>query len=457
MTGPEQPDDEIEFGAIRESTPDYGLRPDRDPRLCAISCQSPSDKDLPIFIDLDVAHDIYQHAHSDTRVELGGVLMGAVCVDADGAPFVIVSDTIRAEHYEATKGSFKFTHDTWQAISRKRDEYPEGVRMVGWYHTHPDWGVFLSGMDLFICQNFFAGTHDLALVVDPCRNDIGWFQWVPGREQPQRTDGFYLTTSRHREREALEFANQLEGKIPMSFDHRQSLPANSPPVIVQVPTKSSSLSPIEAAFVIGLLLQTVIVAVIAWKMVVTETGQNSREVMVASGPSGANQNDPLSLARQQVIDQLLRDQPDAAELSRELPRLRGEINELTGTISGHERAIAMMSQELAKYEQERGRFEQQALIRTQENRELEEDKQRLQSEVVNTSAELAEIRSQARDAFVWYSDAVYLMALGIAIVLGVVIGVVGGIEWGRRKGLEAPAITKGADLDLGMGASDEST
>jgi proteasome lid subunit RPN8/RPN11 len=40
--------------------------------------------------------------------------------------------------------------------------------MVGWYHTHPDWGVFLSSMDMFICDNFF-NKLDVAYVIDPWR------------------------------------------------------------------------------------------------------------------------------------------------------------------------------------------------------------------------------------------------------------------------------------------------
>ena len=71
-----------------------------------------------------------------------------------GGRFVLVTDSLRAQHYESTKGSFKFTHDTWQEITRQRDQFGPDVQMVGWYHTHPGWGVFLSGMDLFICEHF---------------------------------------------------------------------------------------------------------------------------------------------------------------------------------------------------------------------------------------------------------------------------------------------------------------
>jgi proteasome lid subunit RPN8/RPN11 len=110
----------------------------------------------------------------------------------------MVVDSLRAEHYAATKGSFKFTHQTWSQITRRRDEMAPDLEMVGWYHTHPGWGVFLSGMDTFICRHFFARPLDLALVIDPCRDDRGWFCWVDGSAEPQRTSGFHVFTHRHR-------------------------------------------------------------------------------------------------------------------------------------------------------------------------------------------------------------------------------------------------------------------
>ena len=147
--------DEIQFGEVEEASPQKTLRPDRNKHFAVAPIGTPADGELPIYLDLDVAHDMEVHAQSDKTVELGGVLLGAQCTDDDGKPFVLITDSLRAAHYESTKGSFKFTHDTWSAISRERDEFPADLQMVGWYHTHPDWGVFLSGMDMFICDNFF--------------------------------------------------------------------------------------------------------------------------------------------------------------------------------------------------------------------------------------------------------------------------------------------------------------
>jgi proteasome lid subunit RPN8/RPN11 len=49
--------------------------------------------------------------------------------------------------------------------------------MVGWYHTHPGFGIFLSGMDLFIHQNFFTQLWHVAFVLDPRARTSGFFTW----------------------------------------------------------------------------------------------------------------------------------------------------------------------------------------------------------------------------------------------------------------------------------------
>ena len=56
--------------------------------------------------------------------------------------------------------------------------YPdESAIMVGWYHTHPGFGIFLSGMDQFIHQNFFTQKWHIALVLDPIAKSGGFFCW----------------------------------------------------------------------------------------------------------------------------------------------------------------------------------------------------------------------------------------------------------------------------------------
>lgn len=224
-------DPDIHFGDFEQASPTTHVRPDRNGQLAAVGVHTLAPDDLPIFVDMDAMREMVTHAHSDRQVELGGVLLGGQYQDDEGRSFVVVSDCLRARHYESTKGSFKFTHDTWEQITRERERLPPGLEMVGWYHTHPGWGVFLSGLDLFICDNFFNKPLDVALVIDPCRGDTGVFQWTGNpRERIRRTGGYFLFSSRFRRDELHQLANDLESQIMP-----ESVRSSVPPITVQLP------------------------------------------------------------------------------------------------------------------------------------------------------------------------------------------------------------------------------
>ncbi len=321
-------DPDIEFGEVEQTQHGQHLRPDRNKHFAVVACGMPKEDDLPVFVDLDAMRDMEAHALSNTKVELGGVLLGGQCEDGDGKPFVLVTDSLRAEHYEASKGSFKFTHDTWSEITRQRDEFPDDFRMVGWYHTHPDWGVFLSGMDTFICDHFFNRPLDVALVLDPCRGDRGWFQWSSGAgERLRRISGFYLIASRHRQQELEIFAAQLKGEFTMSTDPRLGgYPGPGglyPPSVVNVGNGRSSW---QGVAVLGMLtVQFLFLALIAWKII---------------APGGSEPADQEQQSKQvAVLVERLDRLAEAEERSREidsqlqvLDRVVGQLGE--GTAEG---------------------------------------------------------------------------------------------------------------------------
>src|SRR5260370_28351362 len=57
------------------------------------------------------------------------------------------------------------------------------MKIVGWYRSHPGFGVFLSEHDLFIQENFFSGPHQVAWVYDPHTDEEGCFGWVGGKTE----------------------------------------------------------------------------------------------------------------------------------------------------------------------------------------------------------------------------------------------------------------------------------
>ena len=201
--------DEIVFDDVRYREPERRCRPDRDGRLACLAYELPGPDDLAIFLDRKTADAIERHALRDTSVELGGILLGKECLDDQtGQPFVRITESLEAKHFENTQASFTYTHESWEEITRERDRLHPELDIVGWYHTHPDFGIFLSGHDQFIHRHFFAQPLQVAYVVDPIRQTRGFFQWRGGNLLQV---GGYTITSDRRDRIALaRLVNDLE-------------------------------------------------------------------------------------------------------------------------------------------------------------------------------------------------------------------------------------------------------
>lgn len=330
----------MHFGEVEHTPTIRRMRPDCNGQWASMAVCAPKEDDLPIFVDLDVMRDVLSHAHSDRRVELGGVLLGGQFEDEFGQPFVLVSDCLRARHYESTKGSFKFTHDTWEQITREREQLPSDVQMVGWYHTHPDWGVFLSGLDMFICDNFFNKPLDVALVIDPCRLDTGFFQWTPrSDERIRRTGGYYLFASRFRTNELRNFVTELEGSImPESVRSPQA------PIMVHSPPPPPPPAWQALAVFAMLSLQFCLLVLLAVRLLPAPTDEPKAAVReIASLKESVDQLNSVRQreadidAKLQVLEMIVHQKGDAPDgVVKTLAERTGEVEELRASLRGQQ-------------------------------------------------------------------------------------------------------------------------
>ena len=133
-----------------------------------------------VFIEPEVYETIQNHAKESVAVELCGVLIGKVNADTYGK-FLHVIGSIRGEYSNNQGAQVQFTGETWDYIHEHREKLYKDYTIVGWYHTHPGFGIFLSGMDKFIQDNFFNAPFQVALVVDPRANKTGLFAWIEGK------------------------------------------------------------------------------------------------------------------------------------------------------------------------------------------------------------------------------------------------------------------------------------
>lgn len=139
--------------------------------------------DFRLHISPEVRRAIHQHAKADASIEICGVLVGNWHKD-DNGPYVAITDYIRCDNASSKFAEVTFTHESWAQINKEMDSRFANARIVGWYHSHPDFGIFLSDRDCFIHEHFFYGPGQVAYVVDPVRDLEGIFAWQKGKPTP---------------------------------------------------------------------------------------------------------------------------------------------------------------------------------------------------------------------------------------------------------------------------------
>lgn len=136
-----------------------------------------------LFLAPEVHRGVQAHAKDDASVEICGVLVGRWGRD-DLGPFAEVTDYIRCDSASSKFAEVTFTHESWAQINEQMDSKFVDKRIIGWYHSHPDFGIFLSDRDCFIHEHFFSGPGQVAYVVDPVRDLEGVFDWQGGKPTP---------------------------------------------------------------------------------------------------------------------------------------------------------------------------------------------------------------------------------------------------------------------------------
>ena len=96
-------------------------------------------------------------------------------------PLPVVTGSIAALEADGRRASVTFTHEAWASIYAAMDREFSDDQIVGWYHSHPGFGIFLSSHDRFIHDNFFSDSRQIAYVVDPHAGTEGVFHWRNGK------------------------------------------------------------------------------------------------------------------------------------------------------------------------------------------------------------------------------------------------------------------------------------
>lgn len=110
------------------------------------------------------------HAGEQLENEVGGFLLGFLREDG-----LTVTHAVPAREAVGSAAQLTFPPEAWTAVLATIEERNQGERLVGWYHSHPGHGIFLSAYDQFIHTQFFPEEGQIAIVIDPQTGDEGVF------------------------------------------------------------------------------------------------------------------------------------------------------------------------------------------------------------------------------------------------------------------------------------------
>ncbi len=110
----------------------------------------------------------------DQHQEIGGILLGTAHAFPNSD--YLLTHVKRSAIGKGSEGSpvhLRFTSESWDAIGTELSDTSDII--VGWFHTHPSLGVFMSGTDRRTQKSFFSRPWQVSLVVDPKSEEFGFF------------------------------------------------------------------------------------------------------------------------------------------------------------------------------------------------------------------------------------------------------------------------------------------
>lgn len=147
---------------------------------------------VSVFMTQTAYSRICVHSISDMKNEVGGYLVGQWCLDENKQQFIVIEHALPARYTRQGSVYLTFTQDSLVDIHDQLDTNYKGQKIVGWYHTHPSMGVFLSHYDTWLHSHFFPEPWQVALVVEPVKATGGFFVRQKNTLlDPTRYFGFY--------------------------------------------------------------------------------------------------------------------------------------------------------------------------------------------------------------------------------------------------------------------------
>lgn len=155
------------------------------PRQAKIDLPHTNDGLPHVLVARPILTAMYQHAIHGFPLEIGGYLVGAPIVDSESNQRCTLLHTTVEGRCISTRTHVTLLPEGMGLLHQVCQEREE--LLVGYYHSHPGFGVFQSGEDLDTFKQYYPEGYQVAIVVDPTKATIdalgvggswiGFFVW----------------------------------------------------------------------------------------------------------------------------------------------------------------------------------------------------------------------------------------------------------------------------------------
>lgn len=141
-----------------------------------ISSHAQKEPAVAIYVTQKAYIRFCAHAGTDLDNEVGGWLLGKHRIDRKtGQPFIVIDTVVPAQQVVHGNAFLTFTQDSQVTLLNYVYDYYPHKDVLGWFHTHPRMGIFLSDYDTWLHDHFFPEKWQVALVIEPFSRSGGFF------------------------------------------------------------------------------------------------------------------------------------------------------------------------------------------------------------------------------------------------------------------------------------------
>jgi proteasome lid subunit RPN8/RPN11 len=134
--------------------------------------QGEPDNVCTVYIDKTALDKMINHCKENAKsgLEVMGFLVGEVFRWEDFL-YSIIKDVITTD-LQSTEISVRFDSEGFELLFEKLDSLDYDYIILGWYHSHPNLGCFMSQKDVDTQKRMFNMPFHSAIVLDPIKEEL---------------------------------------------------------------------------------------------------------------------------------------------------------------------------------------------------------------------------------------------------------------------------------------------